>query len=296
MSVDQPVPSNNQEHQRLLAALRESEILREFAELLTSSLDLKYILQVLVKRTTEVCQVQRCAVWLLNDTRNLLRPATYHLSTQQLNGQIIMAADHIWKTSSLPFTDPVIQRLFNENGMLFLEDLTTEPSMHSVAGTFLVRSILLFALVREGRPVGMLTLDEPGTIRTFSSEQLQLARAISQQASMAIDNARLLQEAQKAAKLATERANTLDAIFHAMTEGISVLDLEGHILMRNNAAVSFLDKDRFIKDQLGEVLNLHPTYTVQGQLITEDEFPVTRALRGERIRGERIRHNTSRWK
>ena len=288
MSVDQPVTSNNQEHQRLLAALRESEILREFAELLTSSLDLNHILRVLVKRTTEVCQVQRCAVWLLNDTRNLLRPATYHLSSQHLNRQFIMAADHIWNISSLPFADPVIQRLFNENGMLFLEDLTTEPSMHSVAETFLVRSILLFALVREGRPVGMLTLDEPGKLRTFSPEQLQLARAISQQAAMAIDNARLLQEAQQAAKLATERANTLDAIFHAMTEGISVLDLEGHILMRNNAAASFLGKDRFIKDQLGEVLNLHPTYTVQGQLITEDDFPVTRALSGERIRGERF--------
>ena len=286
MSVDQPVPSNYQEHQRLLAALRESEILREFAELLTSSLDLNHILQVLVKRTTEVCQIERCAVWLLNNTRNLLRPATYHLSSQQLNSQIIMAADHIWILSSLPFEDPVIQRLFNENGMLFLDDLTTEPSMHSVAETFLVRSILLFALVREGRPVGMLTLDEPGKLRTFSPEQLQLARAISQQAAMAIDNARLLQDAQQAAKLATERANTLDAIFHAMTEGVSVLDLEGHILLRNNAAASFLGKDRFIKDQLNEVLNLHPTYTIQGQLITGEEFPVTRALKGERIRGE----------
>src|SRR5438874_8131069 len=288
MSVDQPAPPNIQEHQRLLAALRESEILRELAELLTSSLDLNHILQVLVKRTTEVCQIERCAVWLLDDTRNLLRPATYHLSSQQLNSHIIIAADHIWNHSSLPFADPVVQRLFNENGMLFLEDLTREPSMHSVGETFLVRSILLFALVREGRPVGMLTLDEPGKTRTFSPEQIQLACAISQQAAMAIDNARLLHDAHQAVKLATERANTLDAIFHAMTEGISVLDLEGHILMRNNAAASFLGKARFIKDQLNEVLNRHPTYTIQGQLITEDEFPVTRALRGERIRGERF--------
>src|SRR5436309_3585305 len=105
---------------------------------------------------------------------------------------------------------------------------------------------------------------------------------------MAIDNARLLHDAHQAVKLATERANALDAIFHAMTEGISVLDLEGHVLMRNNEAASFLGKDRFIKDQLGEILNLHPTYTVQGQLITENEFPVTRALRGERIKGERF--------
>src|SRR5947199_10849017 len=112
MSVDQPASTNIQEHQRLLAALRESEILRELAELLTSSIDLKHILQVLVKRTTEVCQVERCAVWLLNDARNLLRPATYHLTSQQLNSQIIMAADHMWNLSSLPFADPVIQRLF----------------------------------------------------------------------------------------------------------------------------------------------------------------------------------------
>src|SRR6266480_883447 len=288
MSVDQPAPPNIQEHQRLLAALRESEILRELAELLTSSLDLNHILQVLVKRTTEVCQIERCAVWLLDDTRNLLRPATYYLSSQELNNHDIMAADHIWNRSALQFADPVVQRLFKENGQLYLEDLTKEPSMKTVADTFLVRSILLFALVREGRPVGMLTLDEPGKIHTFSPEQIQLARAISQQAAMAIDNARLLQDAQQAAKLATERANTLDAIFHAMTEGISVLDLEGHILLRNNAAASFLGKDRYAKDRLEEVLNRHPTYTIQGQLITGDEFPVTRALRGERIRGERF--------
>src|SRR5436189_752079 len=288
MSVDQPASTNIQEHQRLLAALRESEILRELAELLTSSLDLKHILQVLVKRTTEVCQIERCTVWLLDDLRNILRPATYHLSSQQLNSHIIMAADHIWYHSSLPFTGPIVQRLFNENGMLFLEDLSIVPGMLSVGETFLVRSILLIALVREGRPVGMLTLDEPGKIHTFSPEQIQLARAISQQAAMAIDNARLLQDAQQAAKLATERANTLDAIFHAMTEGISVLDLEGHILLRNNAAASFLGKDRYAKDRLEEVLNRHPTYTIQGQLISGDEFPVTRALRGERIRGERF--------
>ena len=110
MSVDQPASSNIQEHQRLLAALRESEILRELAELLTSSLDLNHILQVLVKRTTEVCQIERCAVWLLDDTRNLLRPATYHLSSQQLNSHVIIAADHIWNHSSLPFADPVVQR------------------------------------------------------------------------------------------------------------------------------------------------------------------------------------------
>src|SRR5215469_16170067 len=130
MSVEQPASSNVQEHQRLLAALRESEILRELAELLTSSLDLNHILQVLVKRTTEVCQIERCAVWLLDETHSLLRPATYYLSSLELSNHTIETADHIWKYSSLSFSDPVVERLFHENGLLYLEDLAREPSMH----------------------------------------------------------------------------------------------------------------------------------------------------------------------
>jgi GAF domain-containing protein len=87
MPGDSPPLTNEQEHLRLLAALRESEILRELAELLASSLDLDSILKVLVKRTTEVCEVERCAVWLLEDARGVLRPATYHLSSQHIDAK-----------------------------------------------------------------------------------------------------------------------------------------------------------------------------------------------------------------
>src|SRR5579859_4717703 len=132
MSVEQPASPNTQEHQSLLTALRESVILRELAELLASSLDLDSILQVLVKRTTEVCDVERCAVWLLDDSRGLLLPITYHLSSQQLNRDIIQAADHIWYQNTLSFDAPLISRLLNENGMLFLENLHTEPGMRSI--------------------------------------------------------------------------------------------------------------------------------------------------------------------
>src|SRR2546430_4072709 len=243
MSVDQPASTNIQEHQRLLAALRESEILRELAELLTSSLDLKHILQVLVKRTTEVCQIERCTVWLLDDLRNILRPATYHLSSQLLNSHIIMAADHIWYHSSLPFAGPIVQRLFNENGMLFLEDLSIVPGMLSVGETFLVRSILLIALVREGRPVGMLTLDEPGKIRTFSPEQIQLARAIGQQAAMAIDNARLYQQAKTGKQRAEQLIDRARAIYQVAIAANSGEDLTTVLEIANNHLIRKLNAD-----------------------------------------------------
>src|SRR5689334_13701268 len=129
MPGDSPPRANEQERLRLLTALRESEILRELAELLASSLDLDAILKVLVKRTTEVCEVERCAVWLLEDARGIFRPATYHLASQHLDAKSIAAADAIWYRTPLPFDDPVVHRLLREDGLLALEDLHAEPSM-----------------------------------------------------------------------------------------------------------------------------------------------------------------------
>lgn len=467
-----PLP-NRQEHLRLQAALRESEILRELAELLASSLDLERILQVLVKRTTQVCEVERCAVWLLEDARGMFRPKTYHLSTKSLDHQTIQAADAIWFRSPLPFDDPLVHRLLWEQGMLYIEDLRAEPGMQRLAEKFLVRSILLVALIREGRPVGILSLDDPAQTRIFTPELQQLARAIGQQAAIAIDNARLYQQAQterqraeqligrarsvhqvaltvnasedlstvfkvamdhlvrglgadggavallesgtlslvnghakldahtaiklehlpncrhvattgqplfvteeqiegdeilwyrksglhntmivplmvsaipatkgdevsleisercvglafvnystrrvqpskgqfayaqdiaaqcalavekihllaevrQAAQAANERATTLDAIFHAMTEGITVADMQGNVLILNNAASHFLGIPKNFRNHLNNFLRRYPTYTIDGRIISEDEFPLTRALRGERIRAERF--------
>lgn len=469
MSTEQSSPS----HARLQAALRESELLREMAELLASSLDLERILYVLVKRTTQVCEVERCTVWLLEDTRGVLRPKTYHLASKSLDSKLINAADHLWYRTPLPMDIPVIRTLFSETGMFYVEDLRTIPSLQRIAETFLVGSVLLVALIREGRPVGMLSLDDPGSTRAFSPEQMQLARAIGQQAAIAIDNARLYQqskaeqkraeqliervrsiyevaetinasedvntvfsvaiehltrglaaksgmiallesgelrqvsstgdeaaasqlpssislarlpncrhaatsgealyvtsdqteedeilwfrnagyrnimivplmirakapgtaaklaeaarcvglafvnypqqpptrgqfayaldiveqcalaveksqllaEIRQAATVATERAKTLDAIFHAMSEGITVTDMQGNVLIQNDAASHFLGLPKNTRSHLTTFLRRYPTYTVDGRLIPESDFPLTRALRGERIRAERF--------
>ncbi len=467
--------TNDHEHQKLVTALRESEILRELAELLASSLDLNRILQVLTKRTTEVCNIERCSVWLLEDTIEAFRPAAYYLSTQRISNNKVEAGNFIWQQGSILFDDPELYQLLKENGMVVLDDLRARPKVRRVAETFLVKSILLIALRREGRIVGMMSLDEPDAKCTFSPEQQQLARAIGQQAALAIDNARLYQQAQaertraerlieraqainqvaltvnsgedlsvvleiatrhlvsglnadagiialleaeqlravslagkiieakdiprqmsitwsnlplcrqvatsgmplfitadqptenekgwfrqwgfdnmmaiplmigavqqpslaprlphcvgfafvnfqnasqkpgkgqfafaqdiaaqcalaiekshlmadlqKVAALSTERANTLDAVFQAMTEGIMVLDPHGEVLVRNNAASQFLGMPVNSTDQLQAFLKRYPTYTLHGQPLEEEDFPLSRALKGERIRGERF--------
>ena len=469
--------SLEQEHKRLQQALRESEILRELSALLASSLDLSHVLQKLTERTVEVCNVERCAVWLHEESKGRFIPRTHYLGTNRLPSDAVKRGEYNWQRSSLPLNTPVLQRLFETQEPLLIEDLREEPGMRDVAKIFFVRSVLLIALRREGRIVGMMSLDNPGMASTFSPEQMQLGHAIGQQAAVAIDNARLYQQAQverkraerligraqaifevamamnsdeelstvlgiatkhlvsgleanggaitlldnnvlilasttnlrsyapalsppllqlhqclkareydsprfitseevegpeqswyrqlgmtnvlivpliagpqyrsaferkdhivgesrqcvgfafvnylkgqqppsggqlafamdiaaqcalaidknsmftrtrQNAALATERANTMDAIFDAMTEGILVVNMDGEIVISNKAASRFIGMPLYAKKPIEHFLRANPTYTLYGQPIDFDDFPLIRALRGEHIRGERF--------
>ncbi len=61
----------------------------------------------------------------------------------------------------------------------------------------------------------MLSLDDPARARSFTPRQLQLARAIGQQAAVAIDNARLYRQAQterQRAERLIERARSIHQV------------------------------------------------------------------------------------
>ncbi len=245
--------SHSHENARLLKALRESELLRELSELLASSLDPMRILQVLVRRTTEVCDVERCAVWLRDDIHSRLIPSAYHFSTLHAKDKMIQIADRMWRQSILPFNDPIFHHLLQSHGLLALEDLSATPGMGTLAERFFVRSVLLVALVREGRPVGMMSLDNPGKFSSFSEEQQQLARAIGQQAAVAIDNAHAYQQAQRERRRAErliERAQSTYQVALAVNSGEDlpqILDSAMHHLVQgldtHRGAVALLNKD-----------------------------------------------------
>lgn len=476
MPSDSSLFTSDQERRQLQQALRECEILRELSELLASSFDLTHILNVLVKRTTEVCEVERCAVWLFEEAKSLFVPKTYFLSTPNIHPKVIKAGDRLWYPYTLPLQNAFVQRLIQGDGIIAVDDLHATLGMKAFAEKFLVQSILFIALRREGRVVGILSLDSPSRTEAFSEDKQQLVRAIGQQAAVAIDNARLYRQAQneskraerlikraqsiyevaiavnsnedlstvlgiatrhlvngleadggtitlldngalllastttpqshiptspplidlprcsealldetprfftqdqmagiekewyqqfglnnvlvipliagarnggkrkkknallleekhcvgfafvnynratrqpakghlafaqdiaaqcalaieknqlltnanQMAKVALERANTLDAVFNAMTEGVIVLDPDGQIVVNNQTASHFLGMPLYSKEHLTTFLQRYPTYTLQGTPLAYEDFPLTRVLHGEHIRGERF--------
>lgn len=214
MAGEDHYQSDEAQQARLDKALRESVILRELADLLNSSLDREKILQELAKRTTELCGVTRCAVWLLEETWDRFRPVTYYISEPLLAERMQKTTGLIWQRSLLPLTNPVIQRLLAEGEALYIEDLRTEPTVQPFAETFLVHSVLLLALVRDGRPMGMMSLDDPAQTRTFSSNVQRLGRTIAQQTTIALDNIRLFQQAQAQQRRAEQLIERAQTIYH----------------------------------------------------------------------------------
>jgi signal transduction histidine kinase len=154
-------------------------------------------LQVLTQRITEVCEVERCSIWLTDEEGHVFHPAAYYLSSQHIDPKKIKAADAIWYRGSVLFDDPEIYQRLQAEGMVYLNNLINRPKLRTIGETFLVASALLVALVREGHIVGMMSLDDPARIRTFSADQQQLAHAIGQQAALAIDNARVYEQVRK---------------------------------------------------------------------------------------------------
>lgn len=110
------------------------------------------------------------------------------------------------------------------------------------------------------------------------------ARAQAEEARAAV-----LQREQQAQKEIAEREATLAATFNAITDGILIYDHEGRLVHANaagrntNAWASQLDyRDRPFDEWAGRAL----PRDAAGRVLAREEWPVSRVLRGEVLRGE----------
>ncbi len=102
------------------------------------------------------------------------------------------------------------------------------------------------------------------------------------------ERARLLASEQAARVEAEARAAELSAILEAMTEGVSVSDVRGEIRYTNAAYRSLLgleeDTDPSVL-QFDKRIEWLETRDLEGRLLPEEQLPVMRVLRGERLSG-----------
>ncbi len=73
-----------------------------------------------------------------------------------------------------------------------------------------------------------------------------------------------------------------------MNEGIIVLDMDGQVIVNNSTVTHFLSLTGQHQESLLTIFQRQPTYTLDGHLLSLEDFPLTRALNGSPIRNERF--------
>jgi len=146
--------------------------------------------------------------------------ATFGLTAEQRN--------HYVRYSTKPDRGSVFGRAILERRTIHVPDLLTDPQLdrnrlRAYAGVISIRSGLGVPLVREEAIVGVFTLQrrEP---RPFTDRQIKLVETFADQAVVAMENARLLNELRESLQQQTATADVLKVISRSTFDLQTVLN------------------------------------------------------------------------
>jgi signal transduction histidine kinase len=181
------------ENARLLVELRESlqqqtataDVLKVISR---STFDLQAVLNTLTKSAARLCEAEMASITRQDGD------AYYYATTYGLPSELTA---FLTSTPHRPGRGSVIGRTLVEARPIMVPDVLTDPEytmteMQAKAG---FRTVLGVPLLREGKPIGVITLLRR-SVRPFSNREIDLVVTFADQAGIAIENVRLFDEIQ----------------------------------------------------------------------------------------------------
>jgi putative nucleotidyltransferase with HDIG domain len=195
---------------------KELSTLLKVSSSLASTMDLAEVLQIAVESAVEMLGLDTGAVYTLED-ETLLLGATSPPLPPQFPDELRVARlmDH-----------PHIQAAVTTLTPVYLQDARTaslSAAEKSVVDTRGLVSILYFPLVLKENAIGVFIVGSSGSVRQFSSSEIELSYVLASQVSLAIANAQLYRKAQDAV---VEITRAYDATLAGWSQ---VLDMRDHV-------------------------------------------------------------------
>jgi two-component system NtrC family sensor kinase len=151
-----------------------------------STFDLQAVLDALAATVTQLCEADGAAIMRQTDGK-FREVANYGYSPEF--SAYIKGLEHV------PGRGTVVGRVLLEGKTVQIPDLTadTEYTLLEAQRLSGIRTVLGVPLLREGLPVGVLTLTR-SIVKPFSEKQIELVETFADQAVIAIENVRLFEE------------------------------------------------------------------------------------------------------
>ena len=213
------------ENARLLNELRESlqqqtataDVLKVISR---STFDLQLVLDTLVESAARLCEA---------DIVHIARPGLGHYFWSQASfGVSKEFKEEIERVQFQPGPDSGIGRTLLERAPVHILDVQADANYALTKAQKLggYRTVLCAPMLRGGEPIGVFGLARH-TVRPFTERQIELLATFADQAVIAIENARLLNELRESLEQQTATSKVLDVIsrsafdLHAVFETVA---------------------------------------------------------------------------
>jgi PAS domain S-box-containing protein len=152
-------------------------------------------------------------------------------------------------------------------------------------------SVIIVPMVARGRTLGAVTLVSAESGRRYGEADLELAQELARRAALAVDNARLYEEAQREiaerqwaqSELRSSR-DELGVILGGVADGVTAQDPTGRVIYANEAAarmVGYPSGRAFVEAPLQETMERFEVLDEEGRPFPLENLPGRRALGGE---------------
>ncbi len=201
---------------------RELAVLYEAATATGSSLSLDAVLQTVADQMTRVLNSKGCALSLWDRARNVIETLVdYSTRWAEPAGTVYDLNDYPATLQVLETRQPmVIQR----------DDPTTDEAELALMREQGIRTLLMLPLIAGDRVLGLVELIDEAEARDYTPDEIRLAQSLATQAAIAIENARLYEQAQQEISERRRAEEALRRLQRVSREINATLDL-GRILL-----------------------------------------------------------------
>jgi adenylate cyclase len=237
--IAQDVAIATEERKNLLA-------LTEIGQVINSSLELDEVLRIVMDNIIKLTRAERGFLMLRDDVGQMSTRVARNWEQESLN------------ESEYSISRTVIQRVIETGESILTTNAQQDPRFGGQESiiAFNLRSILCVPLKVKNDLIGVIYTDNRIRSGIFTESERDLLRAFSNQAAIAIENARLFQSLRITLAEVTGLKNLMDNIFASIASGVITADIEDLITLCNRAAEGIIGQkaSQIIGRKLEDVL------------------------------------------